>query len=108
MPNLIINLLRIWVILFVYVIFMLFFIWVCIRALFVDWLLWLLVGAWAWQCFACRFIYSLLPLLRVRFVVAPCAMPFCGFGRCFVQIVRWAWLRQGSAGNGCKAALVSS
>jgi hypothetical protein len=44
----------------------------------------------------------------MRFVVAPSGMPFCGFGRRFVPIVWWAWLRQGSAGNGCKAALVSS
>ena len=59
-------------------------------------------------CFACRFICSLLPLLKVFLAVAPGVAPYCGFGRCFVPIVWWAWLRQGSAGNGCKAALVSS
>lgn len=87
---------------------MLFYVCVCIRILLVGWLLWMLVGAWVRLCFACRFICSLLPLLRMRFVVAPSGMPFCGFGRRFVPIVWWAWLRQGSAGNGCKAALVSS
>lgn len=87
---------------------MLFYVCVCIRILLVGWLLWLLVGAWVWLCFACRFICSLLPLLRMCFAVAPCAMPFCDLGRRFVPIVWWAWLRQGSAGNGCKAALVSS
>ena len=85
---------------------MLFSVCACIRVLLVDWLLWLLVGAWAWRCFACRFICSLLPLLRMRFAVAPSAMPFCGFGRCFVPIVWWARLRQGSVGNGCKVALL--
>ena len=50
---------------FVYVVFILFYVCVCIRVLLVGWLLWLLVGAWAWQCFACRFICSLLPLLKV-------------------------------------------
>ena len=85
---------------------MLFYVYACVRVLLVGWLLWLRVGAWVRLCFACRFICSLLLLLRMRFVVTPCAMPFCGFGRCFVPIVWWAWLRQGSAGNGCKAALL--
>ena len=86
---------------------MLFYVCVCIRILLVGWLLWLLVGAWVWLGFACRFIYSLLPLLRMYFAVALCAMPFCGFGRCFVPIVWWARLRQSSVESGCKAALVS-
>ena len=92
---------------FVYVVFILFYVCVCIRVLLVGWLLCLLVGAWAWQCFVCRFICSLLPLLKVFLAVTPCAMPFCGFGRCFVSIVWWARLRQSSVESGCKAALVS-
>ena len=61
---------------FVYVVFILFYVCVCIRILHVGWLLWLLVGAWVRLCFACRFICSLLPLLRMCFAVTPCAMPF--------------------------------
>ena len=92
---------------FVYVVFMLFSVCVCIRVLHVGWLLWLFVGAWVWSCFACRFICSLLPLLKVSLAVAPGVAPYCGFGRCFVPIVWWARLRKSSVESGCKVGLVS-
>ena len=76
---------------------MLFSVCACIRVLLVGWLLWLLVGAWAWRCFACRFICSLLPLLRFCFVVSPSAMPFVALGGALCRLfggrdcgrVRW-------------------
>lgn len=75
---------------------MLFSVCVCIRVLHVGWLLWLFVGAWVRLCFACRFICSLLPLLRMCFAVTPCAMPFVALGGALCRLF---------GGHGCGKVL---